>query len=362
MNRYIKRSSLYFRVLITVIMLLSILSTFACAPSVTYISDNAFLLDTIVNIKIYYDSRHPVNPSIIEEAFALMSSYENLYSVHIENSDLDNLSINAGRAPVKVSSYTYDLIKTSVYYSQITDGLFDITTGPLIDLWAIDPPDGHIPTQAELKATLPLIGYQRIRFYQDGSVMLKDTDMIANLGAIAKGDITDKAKDFLIENGVTSAIINAGGNVITIGSKPDGTSFSVGVQDPNDVRGAYLLVINANNKAVVSSGDYERYFEVDGVRYHHILNPFTGYPVNTNISQITIVTNQGITADALSTSVLLLGIQDGLALIESMENVDAVLITKDNNIYITENLRPYVSENTSALGNYTIVSDKTSLY
>jgi thiamine biosynthesis lipoprotein len=191
--------------------------------------------------------------------------------------------------------------------------------------------------------------------------MLKDAGMAADLGAIAKGAITDKVKEFLIKKGVTSAIINAGGNVLTIGTKPDGTPFSVGIQTPEDLRGAYLFALDISDRAVVSSGDYERYFEVDGVRYHHILDPFTGYPADTNISQVSIIADNGINADALSTTVLLLGVSNGLALIDSITDVEAVFVTKDKKIYITPALRPYITENTQELAGYTLVTDPDEL-
>ncbi len=342
-------------IFLVLILILFICLLPGCTNAITYTSKNAFLLDTIINIKVYYYTNDPIDESVIDDAFALIESYERLLSIHIEDSDLDRLAENAGVTPVTVDPFTYDILKTSVEYSQLSGGMFDVTAGPLIDLWAIDPPNGHIPTSEELDTVLPLIGYNRIIFYDNNQVMLADKGMVANLGAIAKGAITDEVKRFLMENGATSALINAGGNVLPVGTKPDGSAFSVGVQKPEDARGAYLLALESGDKAVVSSGDYERYFEVDGQRYHHILNPFTGYPVDTNISQITIVTDDGITADALSTTVLLLGITDGLALIESLDNAEAVFITKDNQIYITEGLRPLVTENTAEMDGYTIV-------
>ena len=341
---------------IVFLILMLLVSLFSnCTNEITYVSKNAFLLDTIINIKVYYNSNTPIDDSVIDEAFRLIESYENLLSIHVEGSDLDRLAKNAGKEPITVDPFTYGILKTSVYYSELSGGMFDVTSGPLIDLWAINPPYGHIPSDEELRQILPFIGYERIIFYDDDRVFLQDEGMIVNLGAIAKGAITDKVKQFLLDHGATSAMINAGGNVMPVGTKPDGSTFSVGVQKPEDARGAYLLALESGEKAVVSSGDYERYFEVEGKRYHHILNPFTGYPVDTSISQVTIVADDGMTADALSTTVLLLGLTDGLILVESLDNVEAVFITKDNRIYITEGLRPLTVENTAETSEYTII-------
>ena len=267
----------------------------------------------------------------------------------------------AGSGSVSVSPLTYTTIKNSLEYSRLTDGLFDITAGPLINLWAINPPDGHVPTDEELAAVLPKIDYKKIDLSEENKVGLSEEGMSINLGAIAKGTISDHLKTQLKADGVTSAIINLGGNVLMIGGKPDGNDFAIGIQDPNDDRGAYLLSVSLKDKAVVTSGDYERYFEVDGVRYHHILNPKTGYPADTNIAQVTIVADTGEQADGLSTSVLLLGIQDGLAMIDSLENVEAILITKDHLVYITPGLAEFVTRYKAQPQSYTFVSDASEL-
>jgi len=332
----------------------------ACSGGQKVLTGNTFALDTIVELKIYaypYKARE----SLIDDTFDQMKQLENTLSMHVQGSDIDRLNKSAGKEPVQVSDLTYHLLQDSLFFSEKTDGLFDVTTGPLIDLWAIDPPDGHYPSASELDAVLPLIDYHKINFLDNNQIELPDKGMVVNLGAIAKGTIADKLKAYLVSRGVTSALINLGGNVLALGSKPDGSSFIIGIQDPDSGRGDYLLSISIDDASVVSSGDYERYFEYEGKIYHHILNPKTGFPAETNIKQVTIVTANSQQADGLSTSVLLLGVQKGIQLVESLEGVEAILITKDHYIYFTEGLRDRYETQEELIKNYTITDQLSDL-
>lgn len=347
------------KILVPVMMLVLLLS--ACAPPKTF-TGATFALDTIVDLKIYASCSQKDGEALLQDSFDLLKSLENTLSLHVAGSDIDNLKQNAGIRPVTVSDLTYRVLEDSLHFSGMTDGLFDVTIGPLIDLWAIDPPDGHYPSQAELDVVLPLIDYHRIEFLGNNQIELKDKGMVVNLGAIAKGTIADELKAFLIGKGVNSALINLGGNVLAVGSKPDGSSFVIGIQDPDKGRGEYLLSLQIDDEAVVSSGDYERYFVYEGKKYHHILNPKTGFPADTNIKQVSIVTKNSQTADGLSTSVLLLGVQDGIKLIESLDGVEAIVMTKDNYIYFTQGLRGRYEVQDSLTANYTITDQLSDLH
>ena len=353
MNRKIK---------LIIIFACALLLLSSCQSVPVTLSDNTFALDTIIQVKLYYPSERLSDDTLIDRTFSLIRELENTLSVHIDGSDLYNIKENAGLNPVTVSSVTYSVIQESLKYSQLTNGLFDVTAGPLIDLWAIDPPYGHVPTEDELNDVLKLIDYNKIDFMSDSQIYLEDSGMIINLGAIAKGTIADEAKSFLLQNGVASAFINLGGNVLLIGSKPDGSDFSIGIQNPFDDRGTYLMAVALSDKAIVSSGDYERYFEYDGVIYHHILNTKTGYPADTNIKQVSIIAPNSQMADALSTSVLLLGIEKGLELIKTFDDVEAVFVTKDQYIYITEGLRDKITFDDDESAGFTVVEDASLLY
>ena len=332
----------------------------ACSSQQKVLTGNTFALDTLVELKLYsYPNKE--RDSLIDDTFDQMKQLENTLSMHVKGSDIDRLNQSAGKEPVTVSDITYRVLQDSLFFSEKTDGLFDVTAGPLIKLWAIDPPDGHYPSQQELDATLPLIDYHKINFLGDNRIELADQGMIVNLGAIAKGTIAEEMKTYLLSRGVTSALINLGGNVLALGSKPDGSSFIIGIQDPSSSRGEYLMSIQIDNESVVSSGDYERYFEYEGKIYHHILNPKTGFPAETNIKQVTIVTDNSQKADGLSTSVLLLGVQKGIQLVESLEGVEAILITKDHYIYFTEGLRDRYETQEELIQNYTITDQLSDL-
>lgn len=303
-----------------------------------FVNKTGFYLDTVVDIRIYEPDEN--TDDVFQKCFDRISLLENTLSVHIEGSDLYKVEESAGIEPVKVSDETYFVINKSIHYSEISQGHFDITTGPLINLWAIDPPEGHVPTQKELDEVLPKIDYKKIVLDKDNStVMLKDEGMIANLGAIAKGYIADEIKKVLIDNGVEHAIINLGGNVLLVGDKPEGSKFSIGVQDPDSARGAYVGIVKISDESLVTSGDYERYFIQDGVRYHHILDPFTGFPADNELRQVTIISPQSIDGDALSTTTFLMGLENGMELIEQIPDIEAIFVTKDKKIYLTSGLK-----------------------
>lgn len=308
------------------------------SKKVESITKNEFLLDTVVTIRLYDVSED--KEALIDDSFELIAELERLLSVHEEGSDLYNIKENAGKQPVQVSDYTFEVIKRSLDYSAMTEGKFDVTAGPLIALWNIDPPMGYVPTQAELEQTVAKVDYTKLILDEETkSVFLEDEGMIANLGAIAKGYIADQVKIFLLDEGIEHAIINLGGNVLLIGGRPDGAGFRIGVQDPDADRNIYLGVIVSADTSIVSSGDYERFFEQDGIRYHHILDPDIGYPSDTEIRQVSIVSPKSVDGDALSTTLFLLGLEKGLALIESLEQVDAIFVTHDHRVVVTEGLK-----------------------
>ncbi|WP_105614388.1 FAD:protein FMN transferase [Vallitalea okinawensis] len=299
------------------------------------VSKTEFMLDTVVTIKLYGTD----DETLIAPVFARGKELEKLLSAYIIDSDVSHINANAGKEPITVSEKTYYLINKSISYAESSSGLFDITIGPLIDLWAIDPPTGHVPTKEELAVVLPLIDYTKIQLDEGNfSVLLPDENMMINLGAIAKGFIVDEMVQEMNELGIKSAIINAGGNIYALGGKSDGSHFNIAIQDPDSDRGEYLGVLATSNKSVVTSGDYERFFIEEGVKYHHILDPYTGYPVTNEIKSVSIVSDNSTDGDALSTTTLLLGLEEGKAFIEKLDGVDAIFVTRDNEIYMTGQL------------------------
>lgn len=301
-----------------------------CAQGSEPVSKANFLLDTYVEITLYDGS----DPAVIDLAFREITRLEDMLSVNREGSELDQLAKAAGKDWVAISPETQEVLLLAKEYSQLSGGLFDVTSGPLIDLWDINN-GGHYPTQAELDAVLPLISSDDL-LVEEGRAYLAREGMEANLGAIAKGYIADKVKELLLDQGVESAIIDLGRNILLVGDKPDGSAFNVGVQDPNQDQGVLLGLVSTADTSVVTSGINERYFTYEGVDYHHILDPFTGFPADNDLASVTILSTSSAQGDALSTTCLLLGVEDGMALIESLEGVEAFFIARDGSTTMSE--------------------------
>lgn len=304
-------------------LLLCLLLLSACGEAEPASKAN-FMLDTIVQITLYDQS----DPAVIDRAFEEIRQLEGILSVEQEGSDLDRLAKAAGQDWVEIQPETEEVLRLAKKYSALSQGAFDVTTGPLIDLWNIHNGEGHYPSQEELDRVLPLIGDQDL-LVEEGRAYLARPGMIANLGAIAKGYIADQVKALLVEQGVEHAVLDLGRNILLIGGRPDGSNFRLGVQDPNQEQGRILGYIEAADKSVVTSGINERRFTYNGQTYHHVLNPATGFPVDNELSAVTILSDRSADGDALSTTCLLLGQEKGLALVESLEGVEALFVTKD---------------------------------
>jgi thiamine biosynthesis lipoprotein len=309
----------------------SLFLIFSCNNAVKPKSFSSPHLGTNVQLFIYDN----VNEEIFNKAFSLVSFYENKLSKNIATSELTKINLNSGIAPVRVSEDTFFLVKKSIYYSDITNGLFDISIGPLVKLWGIGTETATIPDKYELESAIALVNYKDIDIQKNNFVFLKKTKMSLDMGAIAKGFIAEKVKEFLKNEGVKSAIINLGGNIVLLGNKPDKTSFTIGLQDPFNIRGFYFGTVKTSDISIVTSGVYERYLEKDGIKYHHIINPKTGLPVDNEIMSITVITADSTDADALSTSLFMLGLENALAFTEALENTEVIIVTKDKKIFLS---------------------------
>ena len=311
------------------IVLLSIMIILSgCSRSNEPVSKTGFYFNTVISITLYDQSKS----ALIDEAFKECEKYEQLLSRTIEGSDIWNINHSNGM-PTTVAPETASLIQTALTYCEATDGAIDITLAPLSDLWnfSSDEPKS-VPDDMAIQDCLPHIDYHMVKI--DGStVTLSDPDAAIDLGFIAKGYIADQIKTFLTEKGVTSAIINLGGNVLTIGEKPDHTPYTIGIQKPFDDRNTPITEVSVTDSSVVSSGIYERYFQLNGKLYHHILNPATGYPYENNLLGVTILSRSSTDGDGLSTTCFVLGLKKGMDLIESMPDVEALFITDDYELH-----------------------------
>lgn len=321
------------------------------------ISISSIKLNTAVQITIY-DSQ---DKALLDDCLALCDKYELVFSRTNEKSELYKLNHrkdtsdkdpNTDRQttpyPVSGTADTWHisedlaaLLSEGLDITRESDGAFDIAIAPLTSLWDFTAEDPKVPDDAAIQKALPLCSSDGVTI--DGQdITLPSDDIQFDVGAIAKGYIADRLKDFLVKKGVKSAIINLGGNVLCIGSKPDGTPFKVGIQKPFADRNETEAVMDITGKSVVSSGIYERCFKQDGKLYHHILNPKTGYPYDNSLVSVTIISDQSVDGDALSTTCFALGLEDGLKFAEK-KGVQAVFITEDYKLHYTDGFRDEIN-------------------
>lgn len=237
--------------------------------------------------------------SVINDSFTLIDHYEDLLTVNRDESEVMDVNHAAGKHPVQVSSGTYDLIKLAVEKSRENFG-FNALIGPVVKLWAIGFKGAHVPTDDQIKERMKLIDPYSVDLNDaDQTVYLKKPGMELDLGGIAKGWIADRIKDFWMAYGVHAGIINLGGNILLVGDSPKRTSgqWSVGVQDPKEPRGNNIASVMVPECSAVTSGTYERYLVVDGHKYHHLIDPRTGYPVETDLAGVTTFTKYSVEAE-----------------------------------------------------------------
>lgn len=340
-----KKQNKIYSILISLVLLCSLFLT-SCdsaskkettQPDNSYISRTLVKLNTVVTINIYDKQEN----YLLDGAMELCDYYENVFSRTRKESELYQYNhgiLNTatdGTNQATLSDDLANLIKDGCNYGDLSKGMFDITIAPLAELWDFTTESPHVPEDEAIQQLLPEINYENISI--DGNVVtLKDESMAIDLGAIAKGYIADQIKAYLINEGVTSATINLGGNVLCIGKKPDGTPFNIGIQKPFENRNELIATVGIDDLSVVSSGIYERCFTENGKFYHHILNPATGYPYDNDLVSVTIISERSVDGDGLSTSCFALGLEEGMKLINSLENIYAVFITSDYELHYSD--------------------------
>ncbi|MBR3493893.1 MAG: FAD:protein FMN transferase [Clostridia bacterium] len=285
-----------------------------------------YYFDTVITLTLY-----DAEPGLLDELWAMCKGYEELLSKTVEGSDVDRINRAEG-VPVAVSAETMEILRTARAVHDASGGAFSITLAPVIALWDFTGGTNRMPTEQELAETLPLVDDSRIVLGDDGTVTLP-AGMQIDLGGIAKGYIADKGAA-LARGRCTGAVLNFGGNVYTVGRKPDGSGFNVGIRDPQGPEGSSKYVLRTQDGTVVTSGIYERYFELDSVRYHHILDPKTGVSSMSDLASATVVCGSSMLADAVATACIVLGCRDALVLLNSLE-LDGLLITRDGEAYVT---------------------------
>ena len=298
------------------------------------------LLHTVCTIQIYDSTDY----DLLNECFAVIDKYEKLFSRTLESSEV--YQINHASADIKnpqtsftISDELKDILDFSLSYGMLSDGALDISIAPLSSLWDFSDLEHktEAPAAEDIAATKELVDFSGITI-TGNTLTFAHPGMQLELGAVAKGYIADRVKDFLVSKGVTSAIINLGGNILLVGEKTDGSAFNIGIQKPFENRDSVVVAISElKDCSMVSSGIYERYFyDTKGNFYHHILDSKTGYPCDTNLLQVTIISKDSATGDALSTACFALGLEKGMDLIHSLKDVYAVFITADGTLHFSD--------------------------
>ena len=319
--------------LLSIVLALCLLFTAGCTTKKAEpVSRSAALLDTVITVQIYDESK----ASLLDECIDLCSDYEKQLSRTMEGSEIWNLNHSNGN-PVTLSDDTVYLLKKGIEYSEFSNGLFDITIGSVSDLWDFKNASPSLPSEENIREALSYVNYDLIEI-SGNTVRLLDPHTIVDLGGLAKGFIADKLKEFLMDKGIKNGIINLGGNILTIGTKPDGSDYNIGIQKPFDQQGAALTSVQTHDTSVVTSGIYQRYFQVDDKIYHHLIDPSTGYPCDNNLYSVSILTSSSLDADALSTICFLSGLEEGLKIIDSLEDTEAIFVTSDNALHYSKGL------------------------
>ena len=287
-----------------------------------------FAMDTVMDFTIYGES------GLIEQSESLIASLESLVSVTDADSELYAINqTGSGMLTEEASS----LMEQALEICRRTDGALDLSIYPIVRAWGFTTGSYQVPDEAEIQALLPLVDYRKIQYdAADGDVTLPE-GMKIDLGSVAKGYAGQLAAQMLREHGVQSALLNLGGNVQTVGAKPDGSPWQIGIKDPQGEDA--MMVLSVEDQAVVTSGGYERYFEQDGQTYWHIMDPSTGHPADSGLISVTIVGDEGVVCDGLSTALFVMGLEKAADLWAQSGDFEAVFVTASGEVYITEGLR-----------------------
>ena len=317
------------RLLIVVLSMIILIMCSGCAkekelPKQTEVG---FYLDTVITLTAYTE-----DSQVLKDALTECGRYEQLLSRTVEGSDVWRIN-HAGGEPVEVSDDTAEILRCAIRIAGLSGGAFDVTIAPVSTLWDFTSGAAVLPDAETIAKAAELVDYTKIEL--NGNTVKLPAGMMIDLGGIAKGYIADRVAEYLEKRGVKHAILSFGGNVVAVGLKPDGSPWTVGIQDIDGSTGKSMLKTKVSGGSVVTSGIYERGFDLDGVRYHHLLSPETGWPVQNELASVTILSESSMECDALSTTAFILGTEEGIRLIESLKGVEAIFIARDRTVTCT---------------------------
>ena len=287
-----------------------------------------FAMDTAMDFTVYGDA------ALLDEAETLIGSLEEQVSVTDEHSDIYAIDHTGSGS---LSGNAAELMAQALELCRRTGGALDISVYPIVRAWGFTTGSYQVPDEETIQSLLPLVDYTQIQYDAATGVVTLPEGMEIDLGSVAKGYAGQLAAQMLREHGVQSALLNLGGNVQTVGTKPDGSPWQIGIKDPQGEDA--MMVLSVEDQAVVTSGGYERYFEQDGQTYWHIMDPSTGHPADSGLLSVTIVGKQGIICDGLSTSLFVMGLEKAADLWAQSCDFEAVFVTASGEVYITEGLQ-----------------------
>ena len=294
-----------------------------------------YALGTLNHIRI----SGSLHEQLLDSAIQRVRQIEEMMSAYQADSDVSKLNRNAGKGFVPIRTETFELIKKSIAFSEMSQGAFDITIRPLTELWRIGKQGDKIPDREDILRSKKLADYRKIILDEKSqSAALTDQGQAIDLGGIAKGYAADEVKRILSESEVKSALVNLGGNILAIGAQEDGAPWRIGIQTPTAPTGKYFGSLSATDQTIVTSGSNERFFMKDGVRYHHILDPRTGMPAQTGLLSVTAVCGSSADADALTTSVFVLGAERGMDLMKRYR-AEVIFVTENLDVIVSNGLK-----------------------
>ncbi len=320
-----------FKTILTLLIITLFLSS--CTKN-KEIERTEFMMDTVIKVKL----KGIDDQELMDEIFTELDAIEKDISKTLKSSYISKINKEAGKNFVEVNDRTLRLIEDAKNYAEITDGIFDPSIGPLVSLWDIqreqDKDRQWIPSDDEINEYKNLVDYKKISI-EDNLVKLIDENMQLDMGAITKGYAADRIKDILIRNEVTDAIIDLGGNIYVHGNNYN-EDWKIGIRNPLDDQKNHLGILTISDKSVVTSGAYERFFKIGDQVFHHIIDPRTGYPAESDLMSVTIVSDNSTVGDTYSTTLYILGLDNSIELLNQNKDLDAILVTKSNDVYITK--------------------------
>ena len=295
-----------------------------------------YAMNTVIEQKWYGESADTVYTGMETK----IREIESVLSMHLSQSEIAAINENAGVQPVEVSQRTFDLLLRAKELSEQSDGAFDITIAPVVELWGITSDHPHVPTDEELAQAMALMGLEDLVLDEEAcTAYLTRPGMAIDLGGIAKGWTADQLREYARELGAERGYVSLGGNLMIIGERPDGDPFKFGLRDPQGDASTYLGTVTLEDGCTMATtGGYERYFEEDGIRYHHVLDPRTGYPADSGLLSVAVISKDGTLADYLSTTLFVQGLEAAKAAAGS-EDYALVMVDQENNVWISGSLR-----------------------